>query len=275
MWFAGDDANIEDAALRMTTGGVIRVGDVTQIKPTVTPDMTPVGQRAEAILEANMREATGVTRAVQGLQEGGPRQSATQFSQLLAQAGERVQLMLETFATNEWRDLWLMAHSLNQQFLKQSTFLRMTERESAGFPLMGAEGEVSQADLTLQMDFTTDTFQDKAQQKSKAQSMIQIFQEISKLPPTPENRTFFNILFEKIWVEALGYGREELVDDQGNPILLTHLGAQSIFDEETKSNLAAQQQEAQQQAESPAQVEQGGINDANLEILEQAQLGQL
>ena len=272
MWFAGDDANIEDAQLRMTTAGVIRVGDVNQIKPTITPDMTPVGQRAEAIMEANMREAIGVTRSVQGLQEGGPRQSATQFSQLLSQAGERIQLVLEEFAVGEWRDLWNMAHSMNQQMLKKSTFLRMTERESLGFPYLGAEGEVKPEDLAINADFTIDTFQDIAQKNARSANIMQFADLVSKFPPSEGNASFFNIIIEKLWVDVLGFGREELVDDQGQKILLTHPGAASIFDEEIAEG---QQQPQSPQPESPVQAEAGGINDGDLVSIEAALAGEV
>lgn len=267
MWFAGDDANIEDSALRWTTGGVIRVGDINQIKPTIVPDMTSVGQRAEAILEANMREALGITRSTQGLAENGPRQSATQFSQLLAQAGERVQLMLETFAVEEWRDMWGMAHSLNQQFLKEATAVRLTERETMGFEL-GAEGEIGPADIAINMDFTVNTFQDIATKNAKSASIMQFAELTSKFPPSEGNQGFFNIIIRKLWVDVLGFGEEELIDDAGNPILLTQPGAASIFD--TEITQPGQGQQPSLQPESPAQVEQGGINDGDLAALENA-----
>jgi len=273
MTFAGDDANIEDSALRVTTGGVIRVGDVNQIKQMVTPDMSHVGQRAESIMESNIREALGITRAVQGLGESGPRQSATQFSQLLAQAGERVQLMLEEFAVGEWRDLWTMAHSLNQQFIKGPTFFRMTERETAGFKFMGAEGEVSQEDLALQMDFTTNTFMDQATKNAKAPNIMQFADLVSKFPPTEGNQSFFNIILRIVWVDVLGRDETELTDDQGNPLLLTQPGAQSIFDTEISQPGGPAQAEVLPEQESPAQVSAGGINDGDLAGLESAIAG--
>lgn len=274
MWFAGDDANIEDAQLRMTTGGVIRVGDVNQVRPTVVPDMTSVGQRAEAILESNMREAIGVTRSVQGLSEGGPRQSATQFSQLLAQAGERIQLILEEFAVGEWRSMWTMAHSMNQQMLRKSTFVRMTERDTIGFQFLGSEGEVTQADLAINADFTVDTFQDIAQKSAKSANIMQFFDVVSKMPPSEDNQTFFNIVLEKLWVDVLGMGKEELVNDKGEKILLTHPGAASIFDEEITPEGQAQPGSAPE-AVSEAQVSEGGINDGDLASIEAALAGEV
>lgn len=260
-WLVGDDAAIEDSQIRVTQGGAIRVGDINQIKPIVIPDMSHVGQRAEAIMESNLREAIGVTKSQQGVADGG-RQSATEFSQLLAQAGERTRMSLELFAIQEWRELWSMAHSLNQQFLKKSTFLKLTERESLGFPALGAEGEVSQADLTLDMDFTADTFSDIEIESIRNGKLMGFFQEIAKLPPTPNNATFFNIMVEKLWVDVLKMPREDLIDDQGNPLLLTHPGAQSIFDEDTKMKLA--QQQADLTPEDPATAAAPGVGGQDL-----------
>ncbi len=256
-WIVSSDSGIEDEQLRISQGGVISVdGDVNKaIKQVVFPDLTSVGQRAEAIMEANLRETTGVTRAVQGVSEAGPQQTATQFSQMLAQAGDRTRLTLETFATNEWTDLWTMAHSLNQQMLRRPTFVRLTERESMGFEFFGTTditgeldedgeigvttdtggAEVNQEDLALNFDFVIPTFSEIELENVRNSNILSFLQLVQSFPPTPENRSFFNIIIRKFWTDVLKMPPEELYDDNGEFLLLTQPGAKSVIDTEIQA----------------------------------------
>ena len=259
-WIVSSDSGIEDEQLRVSQGGVISVeGDVNSaIKQVIFPDLTMTGQRVEAIMESNMREATGVTRAVQGVSEAGPQQTATQFSQMLSQAGDRTRLDLENFATNEWSDLWTMVHSLNQQYLRQDTFVRMTERESMGFDNFGTvdiTGEldedgvasvrkdrlwanVNQEDLALNVDFVIPTFGEVELENVRNSNILSFLQLVQSFPPSPENRSFFNIIIRKYWVDVLKMPIEELYDDKGEFLLLTHPGAKSIYDMEAQAEQA-------------------------------------
>lgn len=257
-WIVSDDSGIEDDQIRISQGGVITVtGDVNKaIKQVVFPDLSRVGVQVEAIMEANMREATGVTRAVQGVTESGPRQTATQFSQMLAQAGDRTRLSIETFGLHEWNDCWTMAHSLNQQMLRKATFVRLTEAESMGFEFFGTPeitgdldengeieiirqkgvGEVNQEDLALNFDFVINTFGEVELENLRNSNILTFLQLVQSFPPTPENRTFFNLIIRKYWVDVLKMPVEELYDDKGEFILLTPPGAASIFDSEIQAD---------------------------------------
>jgi len=259
MWIIGDDAEIEDSQIRATQNGALRVGDITQIRQMTMPDITGQGQRAEAILESNMRETTGVTRAVAGIPGAGSSQTATQATQLLAQAGERIAMMLETFGQEEWPQIWEFAHELNRQFLRQPTFVRLTEKESFGFKFFGTviesvpnedgsiDGEVDEEtgeavprtipeetvemeDVQMDVDFYFQGFQEVESENIRNNNIVQFMQLVGQMPPSEDNATFWNMLIDKFWTKVLKFNREELVDDQGRRLLLTPPGAMSAFD---------------------------------------------
>ena len=280
-WLVGADAGIEDSQIRVSQGGVIHADDITQVREVTFPDLTQVGQRAEAILEANMREAIGVTRSVQGVQESGPRQTATQFSQMLAQAGDRTRLTLETFGNNEWASLWSMAHSLNQQHLRQDTFVRLTERDSLGFDYFGednltgelddetglpeiettmGQGTVSEADLAMDMDFIVQSFGELEMENLRNANLTTFMQLVSTLPPDEQNKTFFNMIIRKYWTGVMKMPLEELIDDNGEFIMLTQPGAKSIFDAQIAEDRA--QSDAQLQPQDPTAEEVGPLGGA-------------
>ena len=66
-------------------------------------------------------------------------------------------------------------------------------------------------------------------------NIMSFLQLLQNLPPSEDNQSFFNMLIEKFWVDVLKFPREDLVDDEGNRLLLTQPGAASIFDTETEA----------------------------------------
>lgn len=236
IWIVGDDAELDDENIRISSGVAIRVANVDAIRSQVFPDMTPVGQRAEALLENTLREATGVTRPLQGVAEPG-RQTATEFTQLLAQGDERITMVLEAYGQQDWVEMWEMAHSLNQQFLKKDTFVRLTEREGKDLDTFGTEGEVTQADLAMDVDFIVPSFNDIASENVRNQQIIPFMQIVSQMPPSEGNLSFFNMFIEKLWVDVFKFPREDLIDDEGKRILLTPPGFKSIYDTSIKQEI--------------------------------------
>lgn len=295
-WIVGADSGIETEQIRVRQGGVIHADNIDQIREVVFPDLAAAGQRAEAIMESNMREAIGVTRSVQGVQEAGPRQTATEFSQMLAQAGDRTRLIIETFGQKEWAELWNMAHSLNQQHLKQDTFVRLTERDSLGFEFFGTEtitgeldedgfpeadfeaGEaiVSEADLAMDVDFIIQSFGEVEMENLRNANLTTFLQLTASLPPDESNRTFFNMIIRKYWTDVMKMPLEELIDDNGEYIMLTQPGAKSIFDAEIveaktrqDAEIAAEAETRSAESEGPlAGAAPGGFDPSDLEALE-------
>lgn len=236
IWIVGDDAELDEENIRISAGAAIRVADIDALRTMVFPDMTPVGQRAEALLENTLREATGVTRPLQGVAEPG-RQTLGEFNSLLAQADERVVMVIEAYGQQDWVEMWEIAHSLNQQFLKKDTFVRLTEREGKGLGTFGTEGEVTQADLAMDVDFIVPSFNDIAAENSRNQQVIPFMQIISQMPPSEGNMSFFNMFIEKLWVDVFKFPREDLLDDEGKRILLTPPGFKSIYDTDIKREI--------------------------------------
>jgi hypothetical protein len=270
IWLVGDDAELEDENIRISNQTAIKVADINAIRPLVFPDMTSVGQRAGAILEENMRETTGVTRSIQGISDPG-RQTASEFNQLINQASERIFMVVEAFGQEDWAEMWEMVHSLNQQFMKEDTFIRLTERESTSLKTFGASGKVTQADLAMEVDFVTPSFQDVQIDNTRNQQIIPFMNIVSQMPPSEGNAQFFNMFIEKLWVDVFKYPREDLRDDKGEFILLTPPGFKSIYDTDIQeeinqgvdqglqgieTDLAAQQQEQQAAADAEAQAAQ-------------------
>jgi len=126
MMLAGADAGIEDNQFTASQNGIIHCDDITQIRPIVFPNFSQNGYNAEAFLKRDVRESTGITEAIQGIDDQGPRKTAFQVGQNLSQGSERLKLILEEIGTNEWPQLFEMAHYNNQQFLTQDTFVRFT-----------------------------------------------------------------------------------------------------------------------------------------------------
>jgi len=259
VWLVGDEAELEDSNIQISQQTAIRVADINAIKPLTFPDMTPVGQRAEAIMEQNLRDTTGVTRASQGISEPG-RQTAFEVSQLSSQADERINMTVEEFSQSEWVDLFEMVHSLNQQFLKKDTFVRLTEREGKELKLFGTENEVSQAEIAMDVDFVIPSFTDIQIENARNRNLIPFMQIMAQSPPSPDNQTFFNMMTEKLWVDVFKFPREDLYDDNGERILLSPPGFASIFDTDIK-----REDELTRPPEQTA-VEEGGAVPENADL---------
>jgi hypothetical protein len=280
MIFAGAEAGIEDNQFTASQNGVIHCDDVNQIKPMVFPSFSQNGYQAEAFLKNDVRESTGITEALQGVDGTGPRQTAFQVGQKLSQGSERLKLILEEVGTNEWPQLFEMAHYNNQQFLTKDTFLRLTEREKAGFKFFGnpndtknndQEEKVTLKDISMPVDFVGSDFQERELENIRNQKIVDFFQLVQSFPESPENRSFFNIVLRKVWTKVLRQPVEDLYDDNGDPILLTQPGAKSLFDTkiQEKSDLDAQNSLLQQemQAQTPEGAPASQVPGGNVEGL--------
>jgi len=273
MMLAGSEAGIEDNQFIASQNGIVHCDDINQIRNIVFPNFSQNGHIAEGMLKQDVREATGITEALQGVDSSGPRKTAFQVGQTLSQGSERLKLILEEIGTNEWPQLFEMAHYLNQQFLTQDTFIRFTERERIGFKFFGnkednkgsAEEKITLKEIAMPVDFVGMDFQEKELENIKNNKIVEFFSLVSQFPPSPENRTFFNIILRKVWTKVLKEPLEELVDDKGEPLLLTQPGANSIFDtniqDKAETDAAAAEAEAARQPpeEGASQVPGGNV----------------
>lgn len=238
-WIVGDGAGLEDSQIRMSQHGVLRVRDKNQIETMKFPaELMQLAEQANAIMESNMREATGATRSVAGLQQGGPRQTASQFAQLLAQAGERGRLGLDSYAEEAHREIGYQAHALNQQFLRRDTYVRLTEEERGFFDTFKG-GNLTRADLAQDVDFIKPNFADQEGEALRNQNLTSFLQIIQTLPDSPANRILLQKTVHKIWTDQFKFDERELFDSRG-----------TIFD----FALEAQQP----QAGGPDAIDEGG-----------------
>ncbi len=268
IWLVGDGAGIEENQIRVTQNGVVHANDISQIRQIAFPDLTGVGTQAELILDSNMREATGATRSVQGLQEGGPRQTATQFSQLLAQAGDRLRLALESYGHEAWVPMWEMAHALNQQYLRKNQYVRLTEKDATGLKIFGTEGDVSPEDVMTDVNFIIPSFGDVEAMNLRNQNLLTMLQVMQSIPPAEDNVTFMNILLRKIWVDLFKFEKDELfITDpetgEGRDLVIVQPGAQSAFDEAAE----AERQAASGGGTPAAQQEPAGDVQSDIDAL--------
>lgn len=282
MLLAGSEAGIEDNQFTASQNGIIHCDDINQIRNIVFPNFSQNGYNAEAFLKRDVREATGITEAIQGLDDQGPRKTAFQVGQNLSQGSERLKLILEEIGTNEWPQLFEMAHYNNQQFLTKDTFVRLTESERIGFKFFGNENDtkgpieekISLKDIAMPVDFVGMDFQEKELENIQNNKIVQFFETVSKFPPSPENRTFFNIVLRLIWTKVLKKPLEDLIDDKGNYILLTQPGAASVFDTNIQDKAEADLLNQQNQ-ELPPEGSQvpggnvGGLGDQAVAALAQ------
>lgn len=266
MMLAGGDAGIEDNQFTASQNGVIHCDNIEQIRPLVFPNFSQNGYQAEQFLKGDARESTGITEAIQGIDDKGPRKTAFQVGQNLSQGSERLKLILEEIGTNEWPQLFEMAHFNNQQFLTQDTFIRFTESERIGFKFFGnkedtkgsIEEKITLKDIAMPVDFVGMDFQEKELENIQNNKIVQFFEIVSKFPPSPENRTFFNIVLRLIWTKVLKKPLEDLIDDKGNYLLLTQPGAANVFDTNIQDKAEADLLNQQQQQESEASQVPGG-----------------
>ncbi len=216
-WIIGDGAGIEDSQIRASQFGVLRVRDMNQIAPMKFPvELIQVAEQANAIMEANMRETTGATRSVQGLQSGGPRQTASQFSQLLAQAGERGRLGLDSYAEEAHTEIGRQGMALNQQFLRRDVYIRLTKEEQGYFKLFGEGQNITRADLVMGTEFIKPNFSDQEGEALRNQNLTAFLQIIQTLPDSPANRIILQKVIHKIWTKQMKFEEDELFDEEGN-----------------------------------------------------------
>jgi len=166
--------------------------------------------------------------------------------------------------------MWEMAHSLNQQFLKEDSFVRLTEREIGSLNSMGhgSDGKVTAADIAMDVDFLTPSFQDNQIDNARNQQIIPFMQMVSNAPPSAGNLSFFNMFIEKMWVDVLKYPREDLYDDKGERILMTPPGFKSIYDVDIQQEIDKGVQAGAQAAN--AQGRQELTNEQNAQAAEEA-----
>lgn len=280
MLLAGSEAGIEDNQFTASQNGIIHCDNIDQIRNIVFPNFSQNGYNAEQFLKKDVREATGITESIQGLDSEGPRKTAFQVGQNLSQGSERLKLILEEIGTNEWPQLFEMAHYNNQQFLTQDTFFRVTESERIGFKFFGNEEDtkgaieekISLKDIAMPVDFVGMSFKERELEDIQNNKIMQFFDVVTKFPPSPENRTFFNIILRKVWTKVMKEPIEELIDDNGNYLLLTQPGAANIFDtniqDKAEADLLSQQTQPPEASQVPG-GNIGGLGDQGVAALSQ------
>ncbi len=100
MWAVSDQSNIPPGQLQAQPGLVVRVPDPkSSIVPLVFPGVSDAALKAENILEAEMREVSGVTAPVIGVNDpmGGASKTATQSNNDLDEANMRLSDPINNF----------------------------------------------------------------------------------------------------------------------------------------------------------------------------------
>lgn len=215
-WIVGDAAGIEDNQIRMTQHGVIRARDASQVQPIKFPaELMQLAEQANVIMESNMRDAVGSTRSLAGLPQGGPRQTASQFTQTLAQAGERGRLSLDTYAEEAHGDIGKYAHALNQQFLRRDMRIRLTEEQQSKFNELKNGDVVQRQDLALDVVFKSPNFADIEAEAIRNQNMTTMLQIVQTLPDSDANRILLQKLIHKVWTDQFNFDEKELFGPDG------------------------------------------------------------
>lgn len=236
-FIAGDGAGVEDNQIRMTQHGVIRVRDASQLTTVKFPaELMQLAEQANLIMESNMRDAVGSTRSLAGLPQGGPRQTASQFTQTLAQAGERGRLALDTYAEEAHGEIPKHAHALNQQFLRRDMTLRLTEDQQANFKELKTGQVVTRADLAMDLAFKSPNFADIESEAIRNQNLSSMLQIVQTLPDTPPNRVLLQKLIHKIWTDQFNFDEKELFDNQGQVLDFSQQPSQAIDGNQTASD---------------------------------------
>lgn len=230
VWLVGHGAGIEENQIMVGPNEVIRVNDINQIKPLDFKPMNFLGEQQTAIMESIMRESTGATRSVQGVGEAGPRQTAVQFTQLLAQAGERLLITFDSYGHEAWTNMWTMAHSLNQQFFRTPQYISLTADEARLVKFFGAEGEIMPEEVAQQLDFMVPSFGEIEIKGIRDQQLLNFLNMMLQLPPSEDNARFFDIVVKKVWTDQFKFTIQDLTNEDGSLLELTQPGAAKEFD---------------------------------------------
>lgn len=176
MFVVARNAGVDPDDLVWRPGGVVWVDsfdDVNKmIQPITVPEVTSSSYQEEGLIDKDMEDATGASEFARGMM---PTRSATatEIQQLSMATSSRVDLKVRMMAHQGLRAIAQHFILLNQQFMEQERFVRITGRSGYEWVRVGPEDIIGEFDL-IPAAANVETFANKHQKRADLQEFMSI-----------------------------------------------------------------------------------------------------
>lgn len=198
----GRAAGIKDKQMVFRQAAIWRVNDVTQVKALDMPNILGLAQATEGQIEENMRNASGATRALQGVPTQGIR-SATEQRGLETGGELRIGAAVEGFELQWFEPQLFMMHMNNQQFLRHKKEINLLQ--DFGFNTEGFKSRtiINPEDLIGDLEFIFSGSKGMALEGVKGRMFLDFFQLALQLNPSLQtNQEVVKKIMYEIWTNV-------------------------------------------------------------------------